>query len=261
MIYQSPKNPNAHQTVKERKWPSYPTKQLLQRGLIQGKVLDFGCGLGKDIGFLRNKGFHVVGYDPHYAPDYPTEKFDTILCHYVLNVLLPEEQTHVLLATSELIKPTGNVYFTVRRDVKRNGFRWHVKRHVKTYQCNVKLPYPSVMQTEFCEIYGYQHLNQRGLSTCLISPKQELLTESATAYAVVVPKSLSNGHCWVIPKSSVQDYFTLSTREKQACWLLVDRVKYLIEQQNQPQSYTVGFNTAMKLPDVPPVRIEVIPHY
>lgn len=30
-----------------------------------------------------------------------------ILCLYVLNVLLPEEQAHVLMAVSELLAPTG----------------------------------------------------------------------------------------------------------------------------------------------------------
>ena len=107
MIVQSPKNPNSHLTVKDRKWPSYPTKHLLAQGLIQGRVLDFGCGLGTDVAFLRAKGIDITGYDPHYAPAYPTGRFDTILCHYVLNVLLPEEQIQVLMAVAELLKPSG----------------------------------------------------------------------------------------------------------------------------------------------------------
>lgn len=36
-----------------------------------------------------------------YAPTYPTGQFDTILCQYVLNVLLPEEQVQVLMAVSK----------------------------------------------------------------------------------------------------------------------------------------------------------------
>ncbi|MCA9982497.1 MAG: methyltransferase domain-containing protein, partial [Anaerolineales bacterium] len=80
-----------------------------------GRTLDFGCGLGADVAFLAAQGVDITGYDPHYAPTYPTEQFDTIMCHYVLNVLLPEEQAYVLMAISELLKPSGRAFFTVRR--------------------------------------------------------------------------------------------------------------------------------------------------
>ena len=160
MIYQSPQNPNVHLTVKDRKWPSYPTKQLWNRGFIQGRVLDFGCGLGADIGFLRENKIDAVGYDPHYAPEYPVGKFDTILCHYVLNVLLVEEQAHALMAISELLKPTGRAYFTVRRDIKQSGFRTHTEHGRKVYQCNVALPYKSILSAEHCEVYEYEHFNK-----------------------------------------------------------------------------------------------------
>lgn len=63
MIYQSPKNPNSHLTVKDRRWPSFPAKQLWERKMIQGRVLDFGCGMGVDVTFLKEKGFDVT-----YAP-------------------------------------------------------------------------------------------------------------------------------------------------------------------------------------------------
>ncbi|MDA0242452.1 MAG: methyltransferase domain-containing protein [Chloroflexi bacterium] len=84
MIVTSPKNPYSHLTVKEREKVSLPTDILYTRGLINGRTLDFGCGLGTDVAFLRQQGVDVVGYDPHYAPTYPAGQFDTILCHYVL---------------------------------------------------------------------------------------------------------------------------------------------------------------------------------
>ena len=157
MIYRSKDNPNSHLTVKERNKPSLPVKALYERELIHGSVLDFGCGLGIDISFLQEKGFAVTGFDPHYKPNYPKAKFDTIICNYVLNVLLPEEQSHVLMAISELLKPGGKAFFSVRRDIKRNGFLYNPKQKAKTYQCNVKLPYKSIFRTENCEIYQYQH--------------------------------------------------------------------------------------------------------
>jgi hypothetical protein len=103
MIFQSPNNPNSHLTVKERENVSFPTRVLWERNQLTGEILDFGCGLGKDISFLQEKGFNVEGYDPYYAPQYPEKQYD-IICNYVLNVLLPEEQAHVFMAVSELLK-------------------------------------------------------------------------------------------------------------------------------------------------------------
>jgi ATP adenylyltransferase len=89
-LYHSPKNPNAHLTVKDRDRVSYPTRVLLKEGQLKGRILDFGCGLGKDVEFLKTQNLDIQGYDPTYQPNYPTEKFDTIICHYVLNVLFPK---------------------------------------------------------------------------------------------------------------------------------------------------------------------------
>lgn len=91
-LYHSPKNPNSHLTVKERDRASYPTRTLLNKGVLKGKILDFGCGLGKDVEFLKAKNFDIQGYDPFYQSNYPTEKFDTIICHYVLNVLFQKNK-------------------------------------------------------------------------------------------------------------------------------------------------------------------------
>ncbi len=246
MIYQSPQNPNVHLTVKDRTWPSYPTKQLWNKGLIQSRVLDFGCGLGTDVRFLSENGVDVVGYDPHYAPEYPTGKFDTILCHYVLNVLLVEEQAHVLMAISELLEPTGKAYFTVRRDIKQSGFRTHTKHGRKVYQCNVTLPYKSILSAEHCEIYEYQHFNtrdeqqDRNCLYCDPSIDHELVTESATAYTILVKQDTPTVHAVIVPKRHVTDYFELSQHEKTACWIMADRVQTLLKKRFQPEGYKLS---------------------
>jgi hypothetical protein len=41
-------NPNAHLTAKERDKESYPTRKLYRMGVIEGEVLDFGSGFGKN---------------------------------------------------------------------------------------------------------------------------------------------------------------------------------------------------------------------
>lgn len=268
MIYQSPKNPNTHLTIKERKWPSYPTKQLFLQGFIRGKVLDFGSGIGVDLEFLGKNGFEVTGYDPYYAPDYPTEQFDTILCNYVLNILLPEEQAHVLMAVSELLKPSGKAYFTVRRDIKRSGFRTHLKHGCKIYQCNVVLPFKSVLTAKHCEIYEYQHFNQRKHSQkpdcpfCQPSLGRKLVTESATAYALADKYPISKGHTLILPKQHISDYFELPSRTKTACWLMVDRLKMLLTHRFEPDGFNVGINVGQAAGQtIPHTHIHLIPRY
>jgi len=268
MIVQSPKNPNSHLTVKDRKWLSFPTKHLLTQGLVHGRVLDFGCGTGTDVEFLRNQGFCVTGYDPYYAPAYPMGRFDTILCHYVLNVLLPEEQVQVLMAVSELLQPSGRAYFTVRRDIKRSGFRNHTEHDVKVYQCNVVLPFKSLLLVDHCEIYEYQHFNQLMQSTetdcpfCHSTPERELLSESATAYAMLDKYPVSPGHSLIIPKVHIGSYFDLSGKHRTACWLMVDRVKMLLTARFRPNGFNIGVNIGeVAGQTIPHVHIHLIPRY
>ena len=129
----SQSNPNKHLTAKERDSLSFPAKYVLNQKLLKGDVLDFGCGFGKDVELLQANGFNISGYDPHYFPEYPTQKFDTIICFYVLNVLQAEEQAAVLMELSQLVRPTGSVYLAVRRDVHFEGFRTHKIYQKKTY--------------------------------------------------------------------------------------------------------------------------------
>ena len=237
-------------------------------GRIEGRVLDFGCGYGADVEFLAEKGFDVVGYDAHHAPDYPTGTFDTILCHYVLNVLFRKEQSRVLMEVAELLRPSGSAYFTVRRDVRRPGFRMHRKHRRQTYQCNVVLPYESVLRTEFCEIYWYQHVNQRvrpdsaDCPFCAPEPERELLTESARAYAIRDKYPVNDGHALIIPKRHVADYFELSRSEQMACWMLANRTQELLTEQFDPDGFNVGINSGKAAGQtIDHAHIHVIPRY
>ena len=98
-------NQNSHLTAKERESISFPARLILSKRLLVGEILDFGCGFGKDVEELKEKGFDIVGYDKFHFPEYPNRRFDTIICFYVLNVLFPEEQSAVLMEISRLLKP------------------------------------------------------------------------------------------------------------------------------------------------------------
>ncbi len=240
-------NKYSHLTAIDREYLSFPAKYLLKHQLLQGKILDFGCGLGNDVKLLAQKALDITGYDPYYFPDYPQEKFDTIYCFYVLNVLFPEPQEKVIMQIAQLLKPSGKAYFAVRRDLKREGYRKHYIHKKNTYQCLVKLPFKSLYHDEFCEIYEYRHYNQQKNSSqycifCNPHRKLTLITESTLSYAILDGYPLTKGHSLIIPKNHTANYFDLSPQEQQNSWQMVNFVQEILQKKYSPDGFNVGFN-------------------
>lgn len=262
------RNINSHYTAKEREKMSFPTRILLKENLIEGKVLDFGCGFGKDVEELKAKGFDVSGYDSHYQPEYPKNKFDTIICHYVLNVLQNQEQAKVLYQVSNLLKFGGKAYFSVRRDIKNPGFRTHFLHKVKTYQTNVILPFKTVFKNENVEIYEYQHycfLNQNKPDVSpffeKLEPKEQV-GELASCFAFRDKFPVSEGHTLVVPKRKVANYFELSFKEQSACWFLVNLVKEELQKKFNPDGFNIGINVNQEAGQtIFHCHIHIIPRY
>lgn len=261
-------NPNSHLTAKERTTLSFPARVVLNKNLIQGEVLDFGCGLGSDVKILKDKGINIEGYDKFHFPIYPTKKYDTILCFYVLNVLLPEEQTMVLMELSRLIKPSGRVYIAVRRDLQYEGFRTHKIYQKKTYQCNVTLNAKSIFNSDNCEIYEYRHINQKEnklKSPCIFcqpESEREIIVESATAYAIYDKFPVNKGHALIIPKKHVENYFDLTFKEQSACFFMLNKVKEIITEEFKPKGFNVGINIGKAAGQtIFHVHIHLIPRY
>lgn len=264
----SSSNLNSHLTAIERTSLSYPARILLNKKKIVGKVLDFGCGIGKDVELLQHKGFDIVGYDPYYFPEFQTEKFDTILCFYVLNVLLPEEQAEVLMNVSHLLKPNGKAYFAVRRDIQYEGFRIHKLHKKETYQCSIKLGYLSVFKNENCELYEYEHYTALHKGKTEISPfligeeTRELIVETATVFSFYDKFPVSEGHSLVVPKRLVSNYFDLTLKEQTACWIVVNKVKAILQEKFKPDGFNVGININEEAGQtIPHCHIHVIPRY
>lgn len=262
-LFHSPDNPYPHYTAIDRKEASFPTRFLLGKGLVQGRVLDFGCGKMADLKHLQRQGVEVVGFDPHYLNEWPAGTFDTILCHYVLNVLLPVEQAYVLMSVAELLKPGGTAYFTVRRDLKREGFRDHHIYQVPTYQCNVKLPFRGIKKANHCEIYAYQHyplVNPEAVVPFAPKLPAELITETASTYAIYSHKPILPGHALIIPKRPVTDYFTLTLKEQTSMTLAIRRVHEVLQHQLDVQAFNLIINTGPEAEDGPAqVHAHVIP--
>ena len=261
-------NSNSHLNAKEREKLSFPAQILLNKNLLEGEVLDFGCGFGNDVKILQEKGIIIDGYDKHFSPTYPTKKFDTIICFYVLNVLMEEEQATVLMELSQLIKPNGKVYIAVRRDLEYEGFRTHKIHQKKTYHCNVILNSKSFFKNENCEIYEYQHYNQLKINQdsdcpfCNPDSGRELIVETETAFAIYDKFPVNNGHSLIIPKRHCSDYFELTFKEQASCMFMLNKVKEIVSETFNPDGFNIGINIGEKAGQtVNHVHIHLIPRY
>ena len=227
---------------------SVPTRHLLQNNLLRGKILDYGCGFGYDTDELKNRGFDIQGYDYYYRPNYPEGKFDTIICNYVLNVLEPYAQAEVMMNVSNLLKPNGTAYYAVRRDLTEEGFRLHAIHKQYTYQCNVKLPYKSVVANKSFEIYQYNHFNKlermegETCPFCRLSRRVEIICETATCVAFYDGYPVSPGHALIIPKRHVASYFDLTNHDCEAMNVMLQYVRQKVEERYHPDGFNVGIN-------------------
>lgn len=247
---------------------SVPTRYLLNKGLLKGRILDFGCGFGFDTDELHRQGLDIVGYDYYYRPDYPSGQFDTIICNYVLNVLEPYAQAEVMMNVSNLLKPTGTAYYAVRRDIEEEGFRLHAIHKQYTYQCKVKLPYQSLVNNSSYELYQYNHFNKLPRTEgetcpfCRLARRVEIICETATCVAFYDGYPVSPGHALIIPKRHVASYFDLTHHEREAMNVMLQYVRQKVDERFHPDGYNVGINVGEAAgQSVFHVHMHLIPRY
>lgn len=124
---------NSYKTATARvgQSPSAPMKRLAEDGLLNGRMLDYGCGKGIDAAF-----YGMESFDPHFQPHMPSGEFDTITCNYVLNVIeSPSSRCSVLRSITYKLATNGIAYVTVRNDrTKLNGVT-----SIGTWQGHIKL--------------------------------------------------------------------------------------------------------------------------
>lgn len=118
---------NSHLTAIHRRGPSAPLRFLERTGYIQGCTIDWGCGRGADVDYLREHHTDfVAAYDPHYSPELPNPaaRFKTILCTYVLNTIPNYHDRCVIIEEAlEYLTPGGWLLVTVRaRQSDLNGW-------------------------------------------------------------------------------------------------------------------------------------------
>jgi DNA phosphorothioation-associated putative methyltransferase len=96
---------------------------------LNGKILNYGSGLGEDTDFLKLEGYDVYNYDKYFQSNANlTIKYDTIICNYILNVIPTEnERLLVLSHIKSLLVADGFFYITVRCKSEKNSIKTGVK--------------------------------------------------------------------------------------------------------------------------------------
>lgn len=129
-----------HKTAIARSSPS-PAARLVVSGVFSEllgknfKILDYGCGRGRDIEFYREKGFAAEGYDPYPQFGFtqqPSGLYDLVCVVFVLNVL-PNiwERLLVIKKASEFLKQGGLLLLvtrsneTINQEAKSKGWKQH----------------------------------------------------------------------------------------------------------------------------------------
>jgi hypothetical protein len=129
----------SHKTALHRKQPSAPARKLVEKKLITGRTLDYGCGHGTDA-----DTYGWEKYDPYFFPDRPQGLFDTVLNTFVLNVIPDISQREAVLSDiAAYLAHNGSAYITVRADKEAlNGWT-----SIGTWQGLIVLPLPVVCKT------------------------------------------------------------------------------------------------------------------
>jgi hypothetical protein len=136
----------AHKTAITRKKLSKPARYLKDNELLRGRVLDYGCGRGGDT-----ERIGCEGYDPHFRPEQPVGKFDTIMCNFVLNVIEPPKAIErVIRDIQGRLTKYGTAFIAVRADRKALVGR----TSIGTWQGLVVLDLPVVHRDSGVIIYA-----------------------------------------------------------------------------------------------------------
>lgn len=103
----------------------------------------------------------------------------------------------------------------------------------------------------------------RDVANCpFCSPQNKIILENDLVYAVFDNFPVSNGHTLIIPKRHIANYFDLSIEEQNACQLILNRVKEVIDKKYAPDGYNVGININSSAGQtIPHVHIHLIPRY
>lgn len=97
---------------------------------------------------------------------------------------------------------------------------------------------------------------------CLERNTREILFENDLAYAAYDIFPVSQGHCLVITKRHVSNFFEITSSENVALFSLVNEMKQMLVKNFNPDGFNIGVNiNEVAGQTVPHVHVHVIPRY
>jgi diadenosine tetraphosphate (Ap4A) HIT family hydrolase len=97
---------------------------------------------------------------------------------------------------------------------------------------------------------------------CPFCSDPEIAMENELAFAHYDTYPVSEGHCLIIVRRHVADYFEATAEEKAAVWALVDQMKPVLDDKFAPDGYNIGVNIGRTAgQSIPHVHIHMIPRY
>ena len=97
---------------------------------------------------------------------------------------------------------------------------------------------------------------------CPFCSDPEIVMENELAFADYDSYPVNPGHCLIILRRHIAEYFEATAEEKAAIWSLVDKMKPIIDEEFKPDGYNVGVNIGKSAgQSVPHVHIHMIPRY
>lgn len=92
--------------------------------------------------------------------------------------------------------------------------------------------------------------------------ERDIIIESELSFAIYDAFPVNDGHTLIITKRHTANYFDLTYEEQSDCFLLLNRVKEIIQVQYNPDGFNVGINiNESSGQTVPHVHIHLIPRY
>jgi diadenosine tetraphosphate (Ap4A) HIT family hydrolase len=97
---------------------------------------------------------------------------------------------------------------------------------------------------------------------CPFCNPDDILYENRYAYAKYDKYPVNPGHILIIPKRHCYEWFGMKLVEKIACWMIVEKVKRMLDKTRRPDGYNVGFNCEKAAGQtVFHTHIHIIPRY
>ncbi|MCK5895649.1 MAG: HIT family protein, partial [Cocleimonas sp.] len=86
--------------------------------------------------------------------------------------------------------------------------------------------------------------------------------ENKLAYVLTDTNPVSTGHCLIVTRRHVAEFFQATNEEKIAIFELIDEMKGIIDKKHSPDGYNIGVNIGKAAgQSVPHIHIHMMPRY